>query len=115
MLINELEGGVIQNVLPIGSGGDYLVRVSGEASFIPLEMSGLQVDATGSGSVSLLGAKTDQVLRNARVGFVSVTTFSHGPHAIVHSYLHFVRRGRRNIGRQKPKKKQRDGKKGGKK
>jgi hypothetical protein len=110
LLIHDIEEGVIQAVLPIGSGGDYLVRVSGQDSFIQLEMSGLRVDETGRKSAARLSEKTDQVLSKARVGFVSVTTFSHGPHAIVHSYLHFVRRAR-----QKPKKKPGDGRKGGKK
>jgi hypothetical protein len=32
LLIHDLEEGVLQTVLPIGSGGDYLVRVSGKAS-----------------------------------------------------------------------------------
>jgi hypothetical protein len=41
--------------------------------------------------------KTNQVLTHCKVGFVSVTTFSHSRTAIVHSYLCFVKR--------KPKKK----------
>jgi hypothetical protein len=99
LLIHDLEEGVLQTVLPIGSGGDYLVRVSGKASFIQLEASGVRVDETGSASASRLQQRTEQVLTHARTGFVSVTTFSHGPGAVVHSYQHFVRRGRQ---RKKP-------------
>lgn len=36
LLIHDLEGGVLQNVLAIGSGGDYLLRVAGEDGFIQL-------------------------------------------------------------------------------
>jgi hypothetical protein len=68
LLINDLEGGVLQTVLPIGSGGDYLVRVSGEHRFIQLEVSGLRVDETGSHSGSRLQQKTEQVLTQANVG-----------------------------------------------
>jgi hypothetical protein len=110
LLIHDLEGGVLQSVLQIGSGGDYLVRVSGEDSFIQLEVSGLRVGETGSTSASRLQQKTDQVLTHARVGLVSVTTFSHGPQAVVHSYQHFVRQQRRRS-RKKPG----AGRKGGKK
>jgi hypothetical protein len=110
LLIHDLEGGVLQKVLPIGSGGDYLLRVSGMDSFIQLEVSGLREDHTGSASASRLRQKTEQVLTQARVGFVSVTTFSHGPHAVVHGYQHFVRKKRRRS-RKKPG----AGRKGGKK
>jgi hypothetical protein len=110
LLLHDLEGGVLQTVLPIGSGGDYLVHVSGEDSVIQLEVSGLREDNTGSASRSRLRQKTDQVLTHAQVGFVSVTTFCHGPGAIVHSYHHFVRQQPRDTGRHKPKK--RGGRKG---
>lgn len=112
LLIHDLEGGSLQTVLPIGSGGDYLVRVSGDSSFIQLEVSGLREDGTGSASSARLQQKTMQVLTRARVGFVSVTTFCHGSEGIVHSYHHFVKQKSRTKARQKPKKKPRDGKKG---
>jgi hypothetical protein len=115
LLIHDLEGGVLQNVLPIGNGGDYLVRVREASAPIQLEVSGVRMDETGSNSRSRLQEKSDQVLTCVRVGFVSVTTFCHGPRAVVHSYLHFVRRGRRSAVRQKPRKKPRGGKKRGKK
>lgn len=114
LLIHDLEGAVLQNVLPIGNGGDYLVRVCGEHSFIQLEVSGLRKDETGSDSRSRLRQKTDQVLTSVRVGFVSVTTFCHGPHAVVHSFQHFVRARPRDAASRRPKKKPKGGK-GGKK
>ncbi len=92
LLIHDLEGGVLQGVLRIGSGGDYSVRVSEARAPIQLEMSGLREDATGHASRSRLQEKTRQVLTHARVGFVCVTTFSHGSGAIVHSYHHFVKK-----------------------
>jgi hypothetical protein len=92
LLIHDLEGGILQSVLQIGSGGDYRLQVREASVPIQLEVSGVRMDETGSESVSRLGKKTNQVLGDARVGFVSVTTFHHGPRAVVHSYLHFVRK-----------------------
>ncbi len=66
--MHDIEGGDFQTVLPIGSGGDYLVRVSGQDSFIQLEMSGLRVDETGSNAAARLSEKADQVLSKALVG-----------------------------------------------
>jgi hypothetical protein len=91
LLINDLEEAVLQSVLPIGSGGDYLVRVQELSSPIQLEVSGLRDDQAESASRARLREKTGQVLKHARVGFVSVTTFSHGAKGAVHSYLHYVR------------------------
>jgi hypothetical protein len=92
LLISDLEKGTLQSVLPIGSGGDYLLRLKEVSCPIQIEMSGLREDETGSASRSRLGTKSDQVLTHARVGFVSVTTFSHGSTAVAHSYLYYVRR-----------------------
>jgi hypothetical protein len=108
LLVSDLEQGRLHMVLPIGSGGDYLVRVSGEDSFIQLEVSGLREDRTGSAASARLREKTAQVLTHARVGFVSVTTFSHGNRASVHSYHHFVRRP---SGKQQARKKSTRGRK----
>ena len=92
LLIADLERGVLQSVLPIGSGGDYFLRVKEMSSPIQIEVSGLREDERGTASRSRLHEKSEQVLTHARVGFVSVTTFSHGVTAAVHSYLHYVRR-----------------------
>jgi hypothetical protein len=106
LLIHDLEGGVLQTVLPIGSGGDYLLRISQPSAPIQLEVSGLREDAAGTASRSRLNEKAGQVLTHARVGFVSVTTFSHGSGGVVHSYLHFVKKSSgRPKGGKKPSRK----------
>jgi hypothetical protein len=92
LLVSDLEGAILQSVLPIGSGGDYHVRVKEAKKPIQIEMSGLREDEAGSASRARLREKTDQVLTCARVGFVSVTTFSHGASKVVHNYLHYVRK-----------------------
>jgi hypothetical protein len=107
LLISDLENGVLQTVLQIGSGGDYLIRRKGTSSFIQVEISGIKVDPAGSLSGPRLRQKTEQVLTHRRVGYVSVTTFSYRAGGIVHSYLHYVKRQKRPGGRP--------GKKGGKK
>jgi hypothetical protein len=112
LLIYDLEGGVLQRVLQIGSGGDYLLEVSEINAPIQLEVSGLREDATGHPSRSRLHEKTEQVLTRARVGFVSVTTFAHGSGPVAHSYLHFVRQKSRKSGRLEPRKKPPGGRKG---
>jgi hypothetical protein len=94
LLIHDLEGGVLQNVLPIGSGGDYLVIPREAESPIQVEVSGIQVDLNGADSRSRLSRKSTQVLSHSTVGYASVTTFSHPTGPIVHSYLHYVSRPR---------------------
>ena len=91
LLIHDLEGGVLQSVLQIGNGGDYLVQRMGDDRFIQVEVSGIKEDSGGTLSRARLKGKTDQVLRHDDVGYVSVTTFSHEAVAEVHSYLHFVK------------------------
>jgi hypothetical protein len=106
LLIHDLEGGILQSVLQIGSGGDYLLQIQESSVPIQLEVSGIMADETGSASRSRLNEKCDQVLTHARVGFASVTTFSHGPTKIVHSYLHFTKGKKKVSGgpRKKPSK-----------
>jgi hypothetical protein len=111
LLIHDLEGGALQTVLQIGSGGDYLLKIQASSVPIQLEVSGILEDETGGASRSRLTEKAAQVLTHARVGFASVTTFSHGSSKVVHSYLHFTKDrkktsgGRPNKPRRKRKKK----------
>jgi hypothetical protein len=92
LLIHDLEGGELQEVLPIGSGGDYLVRMRAAQNPIQAEISGVREDLSGAHSTQRLSQKSAQVLTQSQHGYVSVTTFSHPPGPIVHSYLHFVLR-----------------------
>jgi hypothetical protein len=46
LLIHDLEGAEIQLVLPIGSGGDYLVVSPGSKRSIQAEISGIHIDTT---------------------------------------------------------------------
>ncbi|AMV29083.1 hypothetical protein VT84_32105 [Gemmata sp. SH-PL17] len=90
LLIHNLARGEILRVLPIGSGGDYSVQVSGLKRPIQAESSGIRSDPSGSQSRARLGQKKLQVLTVCRAGFAAVTTFAHAPGANVHSYLHYV-------------------------
>src|SRR5262249_30176938 len=54
LLIHELEGVTVEEVLPIGSGPDYLVTLKGKGGRLPVEVSGIREDATGSESSSRL-------------------------------------------------------------
>ncbi len=101
LLIHDLEGGVVQRVLQIGSGGDYLVLSRRARNPDQIEVSGVQEDASGSAAKSRLAEKTDQVLTYCKVGFASVTTFAHSQPPRVHSYLHFVRRTRKKRKRRR--------------
>lgn len=89
LLIHELEGAVLARVLPIGSGGDYLVSLKGATEPVQVEVCGIRSGSANRAS-SRLGEKRGQV-RGA--GFVSVTTFQHGDKDDAHSYLHFTARG----------------------
>ena len=90
LLLHDLEGVVLQAVLQIGSGGDYIIQSEEQ-----VEVSGIRHAVSAAVSQGRLAEKSTQVLRHSEAGYVSVTTFSYpgsqasGP--IVHSYLHFVR------------------------
>jgi hypothetical protein len=86
LLIHELERAVLTNVLQIGEGGDYVVKLAGYSDPVQVEVSGIRIGNVGVSSTRL-GQKRGQV-RGA--GFVSVTTFQHGATGAAHSYLHFV-------------------------
>jgi hypothetical protein len=103
LLIHDLQGGVIQRVLQIGSGGDYLVRTRRSKKPDQIEMSGIQEDTDGSEAKKRLRKKSEQVLTQCKAGFVSVTTFARSQPPTVHSYLHFVRRRRKKRKRRKVK------------
>ncbi len=90
LLIHELEEVTVAEVLPIGSGTDYLVTLKGEGSQLSVEVSGIRVDATGSEASSRLQKKYGQLLAKQAAGFVSVTTFQRLKAGILHSYLHYV-------------------------
>jgi hypothetical protein len=86
LLIHELEGAVLTDVLPIGSGGDYLVNLSDRPEPVQVEVSGIR-EGSASQAATRLEEKRSQI-RGA--GFVSVTTFLHSEDGSAHSYLHFV-------------------------
>lgn len=98
LLIHELEGAILTGVLPVGSGGDYLVALSDRREPVQVEVSGLK-NASASQALSRLGSKCDQI---RGPGFVSVTTFQHGEDGSVHSYLHFVVPGIKTQGAGRP-------------
>lgn len=95
LLLHDLARGEIIQVLSIGSGGDYVVRVRGLKWWIQAECSGISADPNGSRSRATLKRKKAQVLTHSRAGFAGVTTFSHPQGDIVHSYLHYVCKKRR--------------------
>ncbi len=113
LLIRDLEGGVLQTVLPIGSGGDYFIQLQGRAPLTQVEISGIRQAANAGVSRARLTEKAAQVLTHGNSGYASVTTFAYpvggsaGP--IVHSYLHYVQRtpkkkgGRKGKGPPKPR------------
>jgi hypothetical protein len=96
LLINELEGAILTRVLQIGSGGDYLVSLSGVPEPLQVEVRGIKSGSAGRAS-SRLGEKRRQVHGE---GFASVTTFKYGEAEAAHSYLHFVTPGGRAKGRK---------------
>jgi hypothetical protein len=96
LLIHELEGVVQPRVLQIGSGGDYLISLSGASEPVQVEVSGIKSGSAGQAS-SRLGVKRGQV---HGAGFASVTTFEYGEAEAAHSYLHFVTPGGRAKGRK---------------
>jgi hypothetical protein len=90
LLIHELEGAVSNGVLPIGSGGDYMVFLSDRSDPVQVEVSGIKSGSVGQ-ALSRLEAKCGQIRGE---GFVSVTTSRRGEDGAAHSYLHFVIPGR---------------------
>jgi hypothetical protein len=95
LLLHNLEGDGILDLLEIGEGADYLTfrdRTGNTA----VEVSGIYEVEYASQSRSRLVSKREQLLAAFSAGYVSVSTFSHPPGGCVHSYLHFaVRPGTR--------------------
>ena len=90
LLVNRLEGIVIESVSLIGSGGDYFIYCNAKNAATMVECSGIRIDETGTLSRSRLKVKGKQVLsRGADAGFASVTAFRYGRERIVHSYLDY--------------------------
>ena len=90
MLIDDLEDAEILHVLPIGSGGDYLIALRGTAVQIQAESSGILIDSQGYESTARLKEKGAQVLSKSASGFASVTAFSHSASRDVRCKISFV-------------------------
>jgi tetratricopeptide (TPR) repeat protein len=97
LLIAKLEACEILDVLQRGTGADYKVRVQEPAVVLPVEVSGLSVAKYPSESKIRLHEKQDRLLKYHQRGFVSVTTFSHPPNGLPHSYLHYVSRSQSTL------------------
>lgn len=117
LVIRDLEGAVLQTVLQIGSGGDYLVQIQGGARPTQVEGSGILNAAISGVAQARLHQKRVQVLTRSPNGFVSITTFAHPggqqPGPIVHSYMHYVVQGpsKKAGGKRGEKRKRNKGKK----
>jgi hypothetical protein len=105
LLVHALEGARDLKVVPIGSGGDYLVYVEGEELLI--EVSGLDNPDRRGRCSQRLREKTAQVLSKRSVGFVSITTFRYPNSTDAHSYLHFVVRPETMDNQKKPRSRKR--------
>jgi hypothetical protein len=94
LAISEFERAEIIHVLPKGSGGDYLVTVKWRPAPIQLEVSGIRCDDSPSGAKTTdrVIEKCGQVLRKAREGFVSVSTFAHRPTGGPYTLVGYVTR-----------------------
>jgi len=107
LLIHELEGVIIQEVVPIGSGGDYVAILPGATSAMQIEASGIRHAPTEGPCRARLREKLDQVLKESDRGFASVTTFQLETVGTAHSYLHYtevtrrLKRGRAKKGKRK--------------
>jgi hypothetical protein len=103
-ILGAWDVGELLRVLPIGSGGDYLLQVKQRKNPIQIEISSIRHDESGSKSWSRLGEKGKQVLTNSVSGFASVTAFSHPPAERVLSYLHYFSKRSSGERRKRPRK-----------
>lgn len=110
LLIHELEGVSIESVLQIGSGGDFLIKLSKSNKAVQVEVSGIREDSTGNRAEARLREKRAQVLTSSDSGFVSVSTFHHAAPGGAHSFLHFVVKRDRKHTKEKKSKRKRKGK-----
>lgn len=92
LLVSDLAGGVLQEVLEIGTSADYIVKLTSDGSLLPVEVSGICIARWPSDSHDRLAKKTTQILTSNSEGYVSVTTFKYPPDSTVHSYLHYVKK-----------------------
>ena len=83
LLIHEFEKVIIENVLPIGSGGDYLGKIPGIASTSQVEVSGIRDDTKATARFRL-----QEKLNQVRTGYACVTTFLCRDEENAHSFLH---------------------------
>jgi hypothetical protein len=90
LLIHELEEVTLQEVLAIGSGGDYAATPSQGGPTVQVEVSGIRDDSSGRMAGARLAEKREQVLKGSPCGYVSVTTFRCPGVEAAHSYLHYV-------------------------
>lgn len=91
LLLYDLERAEILCVLPIGSGGDYLVAIQGIPP-LQAESSGIHSDPMGYLSTQRMKVKCEQVLTKCSTGFACVAAFSHSPSRDVRCKLHYVSR-----------------------
>jgi hypothetical protein len=110
LLIHELEGVILHEVLQIGSGGDYAASLGKGGPTIQVEVSGIRDEPAAGACRSRLEQKLKQVLTRSSAGYASVTTFRWTGGATAHSYLHFTEKTKSTTGGPKPA--SRKGKKG---
>jgi hypothetical protein len=104
LLVHELEGVTLLEVLQVGSGGDYAGAYRRGRVRLQVEVSGIRADLTGEVMRSRLAEKRAQVLTRSTRGYASVTTFQWTGGDTVHSYLHYVESSAPTIpgGKRKP-------------
>jgi hypothetical protein len=59
LLVENLEGGILSSVLPIGRGGDYMVLTRRARKADQIEISGIRVDDKGSKTRTRLAEKEE--------------------------------------------------------
>jgi hypothetical protein len=101
LLIHELEGMAVTEVIEPGYGGDYfiiqcqdIIGINAKTATDQIEVSGIDEDKTKKLSQDRLSCKMRQLFKYVNQGFVSVTTFKYPGHddsTITHSYLHYVK------------------------
>ncbi len=91
LLLHDLEGAEILEVLQQGSGGDYLLDIPGVPD-MQAESSGIHTDPMGYLSTQRMKEKCEQVLTKCSTGFACVAAFSHSPSQDVRCKLHYVSR-----------------------
>jgi hypothetical protein len=90
LLIHELEGLTLGPVLPIGGGGDYVVKPKKGKAALQVEVSGIRVEHRAGDARDRLREKREQVLKKSSRGYASVTTFQWLGGPTAHSFLHYA-------------------------